>query len=105
MKKPFVSLCKSTLLGLALMVAPGSNVVADSLWHVSTSRSMFADKKAQAVGGILPVVIQENNGATRQNNTPTSKKASVNAAIASLLYAPSISGLLTKKGTLPALNV
>jgi flagellar L-ring protein precursor FlgH len=80
--------------------------MADSLWlDGGASRSMFSDKKARAVGDILTVLIQENNGATRQNNTTTSKKATVNAAIASLLYAPSVSGLLTKKGTLPALNV
>ena len=41
---------------------------------------MAADKKAQAVGDILTILIQENNGATRQNNTTTSKKASVNAS-------------------------
>jgi flagellar L-ring protein precursor FlgH len=65
---------------------------------------MFADKKAHTVGDILTVLIQENNGATRQNNTATSKKASLNAAIASILYGPAASGLLTKKGTLPAIN-
>lgn len=65
---------------------------------------MVADKKAQAVGDILTVIIQENNGATRQNNTTTSKKASLNAAITSALYSPGASGLLTKGGTLPAIN-
>lgn len=65
---------------------------------------MAADKKAQAVGDILTILIQENNGATRNNNTTTSKKALVNAAIASFLYSPAASGLLSKKGTLPALN-
>ncbi len=65
---------------------------------------MVADKKAHATGDILTILIQENNGATRANNTTTSKKASVNASIASLLYGPSVSGLLTKKGTLPAMS-
>ena len=65
---------------------------------------MTSDKKAQAVGDILTIIIQENNGATRQNSTSTSKKVSANDSISSILYAPSISGLLTKKGTLPAMN-
>jgi flagellar L-ring protein precursor FlgH len=65
---------------------------------------MCGDKKAQQIGDILTILIQENNGATRNNNTTTSKKASVAAAISSFLYSPAASSLLTKKGTLPALD-
>jgi len=104
MKKPFASCYSVALLGLVLMTVPFGKLRADSLWNQGSSRSMAADKKAQAVGDILTILIQENNGATRQNNTTTSKKASANAGISSLLYAPSVSGLLTKGGTLPALN-
>jgi flagellar L-ring protein FlgH len=104
MKRRFGLLCNPTTLGLILTVALAGSLDADSLWNRSYSRAMVADKKAQAVGDILTILIQENNGATRQNNTTTSKKASLDASIASLLYAPSISGLLTKKGTLPAIN-
>jgi len=103
MTKPFVSVYKQAVLGLIVLTMPMGQLSADSLWNQG-SRNVCADKKAQAVGDILTILIQENNGATRQNNTTTSKKASVNAAIASLLYAPSASGLLTKKGALPALN-
>jgi flagellar L-ring protein FlgH len=104
MKKPFASLYSPTILGLVLLTVPVCTLPADSLWNQGSSRSMAADKKAQMVGDILTILIQENNGATRQNNTTTSKKASVNAGINSAVYAPSISGLLTKGGTLPALN-
>jgi len=86
------------------MTAPLCNLSADSLWNQGLSRNMCGDKKAQAVGDILTILIQENNGATRKNNTTTSKKTSLNAAIASILYSPSTSGLLTKKGALPAIN-
>jgi len=104
MKKRFASIYSPTILGLALMTAPLCNLSADSLWNQGLSRNICADKKAQAVGDILTILIQENNGATRQNNTTTSKKASLNAAIASILYSPTATGLLSKKGTLPVIN-
>jgi flagellar L-ring protein FlgH len=103
-KRPFVSIYNPAILGLILMAAPVGNLSADSLWNQGISRSMAGDKKAQIVGDILTILIQENNGATRNNNTTTSKKTSLNAAIASALYGPSVSGLLTKKGTLPAIS-
>jgi len=82
-----------------------TNLVADSLWKTDTSpSSMFADKKARRVGDILTIQIQENNGATRNNTTATSKQSSVEAAITSFLYGPSASGLLTKGGQYPAMN-
>ena len=104
MKRPFASIYSPTILGLILMTAPLCHLSADSLWNQGLSRNMCGDKKAQTVGDILTILIQENNGATRQNNTTTSKKTSLNAAIASVLYGPSVSGLLTKKGALPAIN-
>ena len=64
-------------------------------------RNMCADKKAQAVGDILTILIQENNGATRQNNTTTSKKASLNAAIASILYSPAAIRIADKERRSP----
>lgn len=104
MKRRFASIYSPTILGLVLMTATLCNLSADSLWNQGASRNMCGDKKAQAVGDILTILIQENNGATRANNTTTTKKASLNAAIASILYSPTTSGLLTKKGALPAIN-
>jgi flagellar L-ring protein precursor FlgH len=104
MSRLFSSLYNLTTLALLLFSLPVGNLAAGSLWQVGTSQAMFADKKAHAVGDILTIIIQENNGATRQNNTTTAKKATVNASVASFLYPVTASGLLTKKGQLPAMN-
>jgi flagellar L-ring protein FlgH len=104
MSRLFSSLYNSTAVLFALLLLHASDASADSLWKDSTSRSIAADKKAHCVGDILTILIQENNGATRNNNTTTEKKASVAAAISSFFYSPAASGLLTKQGTLPALN-
>lgn len=104
MKRRSASIYNPALLGLILLVTPLANSRADSLWTPGISRNVCADKKAQMVGDILTVLIQENNGATRNNATTTSKKASLAAAVTSALYPTSASGLLTKKGSLPAIN-
>ena len=65
---------------------------------------MFADKRASRVGDIVTILVQENTTATTANNTTTSKQSSVNDAIASVLYSPSASSLLTKGGKLPTLS-
>jgi flagellar L-ring protein precursor FlgH len=83
---------------------PNANANAGSLWKTDESHSMFADKKAHAVGDVLTILVQENNAASKQNNTSTSKQAAVDASIASFLYGPTASGLLTKKGKYPALK-
>jgi flagellar L-ring protein precursor FlgH len=105
MNRLFSSLYNSTVLAVLLLVLQFGNVAADSLGKDDSAHpaSMFADKKAHSVGDILTVLIQESNGATRQNNTTTSKKSSVDASIASFLYGPTASGLLTKGGQYPAM--
>ena len=65
---------------------------------------MFADKKAHRIGDILTVIVSENNGATRNNTSTTSKTSGVDASISSFLYGPANSGFLTKKGQYPAMN-
>jgi flagellar L-ring protein FlgH len=104
MNRLLSSFFNSTNIVVLILTLHFSTVVADSLWKVDTGRSMFADKKAHAVGDLITILIQESNDASKQNNTTTSKKASVDASIASFLYPPTASGLLTKKGQLPALK-
>jgi flagellar L-ring protein FlgH len=77
---------------------------ADSLWKSETARPLVADKKATAVGDILTIIVQENNSASKNNNTKTSKSSGLDASISSFLYPASSYGALTKGGSLPALK-
>ena len=104
MSRLFSSLYNSTTLAFLLVAVQFGGFAADTLWKDGHAPSMFADKKAHAVGDILTIMIQENNGTSRQNNTTTSKKASVDASISSFLYGPGASGLLTKGGQYPAMK-
>jgi flagellar L-ring protein precursor FlgH len=105
MKKPFSSLFKPAHLAILVFALPAGNLPADSLWKTGISQPMYADKKAHAVGDILTVVIQENNASTRNNQTTTAKTSSIDASIASFLYGPAASGLLTKGGQYPAMSL
>jgi flagellar L-ring protein precursor FlgH len=78
---------------------------ADSLWNEQTARPLFADKRATAVGDILTIVVQENQSATKDNSTKTSRKTGVDASLKTFLYSPDASGMLTKNGTMPALKL
>jgi flagellar L-ring protein precursor FlgH len=102
MKKRFWSISNSAALVavlLAPLVAP-----AQSLWKSDSTRSMVSDKRAHAVGDVLTILIQENNSASKDNTTKTSKSSAIDASIASFLYSPAASGFLTKGGQLPALK-
>jgi flagellar L-ring protein precursor FlgH len=105
MNRRYSSACKATVAAAALacVTLSAGNIFADSLWKHGASTNIAADKKAHAVGDILTVIIQENNGATRQNTTSTSKKNSNASSISSFLYGPTALSWLTRKGTLPNL--
>ena len=81
------------------------SVPAQSLWKADSSRAIVADKRARAVGDIVTILVQENNTASKDNSTKTAKSSSVDASIAKFLYSPAASGLLTKGGNFPALNL
>jgi flagellar L-ring protein precursor FlgH len=104
MNKPFSLFSKLASLAVAVTVCGGFSAGADSLWDEESSRSMFADKRASAVGDILTIVVQENNAASKEATTKTAKKSGVDASIQSFLYGPAASGLLTKGGQYPAMK-
>src|SRR5258707_13389788 len=91
-------------LSLAVCIASGPPAISQSLWQDSSSKAMYSDKRASRVGDLITIVVQENTTANKNNQTSTSKKASMDAAIATFLYSPADSGLLAKSGTLPALK-
>lgn len=90
---------------LAMLLMTGSAVRAQSLWRDDAARSMFADRRARAVGDIVTIVVQENASTTKQNTTKTAKSTGLDAAINTFLYSPGASGLLTKGGQMPAINL
>jgi flagellar L-ring protein FlgH len=91
-------------LALALCLSFAATLSADSLWQDGQSKSQCADKRAGRVGDIVTILVQENTTATKANNTKTSKQSNLDAALATFLYSPAASGLLTKNGTLPAMK-
>jgi flagellar L-ring protein precursor FlgH len=91
-------------LPFALLLALPWICSSQSLWQQEASRPMYADKRATAIGDLITIVVQENTTASKNDQTSTSKKSSMDAAITSFLYSPGASGLLTKGGQLPALK-
>lgn len=89
---------------LAFAVASSSLARADSLWKGSDPKSMYADKKAGEVGDILTITVQESSTASKDRNTQTAKKSSIDASIATFLYSPGASSFLTHKGAMPAIS-
>ncbi|MBX3747511.1 MAG: flagellar basal body L-ring protein FlgH [Verrucomicrobiae bacterium] len=98
----------SSLTSLALAAAlplTGVSVAAQSLWKDDTSQSMFADKRARAIGDIVTILVQESTSASKENGTKTSRSSGIDAAINTFLYSPAASGMLTHNGKLPAVNM
>ena len=88
----------------ACLFAAATSAPAQSVWKDDKATSMFSDKRARAVGDVLTILVQENNTASKDNSIKTSKNSSIDAAIATFLYSPAASGLLTKSGQMPALK-
>jgi flagellar L-ring protein FlgH len=117
MNKPYYSSCEPRPRGrgvsvlaspwwvLAAVLLWVPTLGAQTLWREDVSRSMFADKRAAAVGDLITVIVQESTSSSKQNNTSTSKKSSIDTAINTFLYSPQASGLLTKNGQMPAVKL
>jgi flagellar L-ring protein precursor FlgH len=89
----------------AVVLLCATSAPSDSLWRDDSAANMFSDKRATRVGDIVTILVQENSTATKDNSTKTSKQSNIDAAIASFLFSPGASGLMTQKGKLPALKL
>ena len=102
MKKNFSRQWWIALLALPCCFEPA--VRAQSLWQdnvvPSSTRSMFADKRASGVGDIVTIVVQETSSANKNNETKTEKNSSWTAAVSSFLFP----GFVQYKGTTPAIQ-
>ena len=78
---------------------------AQSLGKEGAAQSMVSDKRATQVGDILTIIVQENNTASKEQNTRPSKESGLNAAIETFLYSPDASKLLTHNGKMPAIKL
>ncbi|MEI2726826.1 MAG: flagellar basal body L-ring protein FlgH [Verrucomicrobiota bacterium] len=96
--------CIAGVVMSACFFAAVTCVPAQSVWKDARVSSMFSDKRASSVGDVLTILVQENNTASKDNSIKTAKNTSIDAAIATFLYSPAASGLLTKSGQLPALK-
>lgn len=90
---------------VCLVATLGLSAQAQSLWKEGASRPMTSDKRAAAVGDILTILVQENNSASKDQNTRTSKESGLNAAIEAFLYSPDASKLLTHNGKMPSIKL
>lgn len=89
-----------------IMIASQAHMIqGQSLWKNDFSRSQFADITANRVGDIINIIIQEQNSNSQKANTSTAKNSSIDASIQNFLYAPGVSGLLTKGGQLPRVSM
>jgi len=97
----------SRLASVVLFTIGGFATVlpAQSLWKDGTSVAMTSDRRARAVGDLLTIVVQENNTASKDNSTKTSKSSSIDASLDTVLFSPAASGFMTKGGKLPALKM
>lgn len=103
MKTPLKYLFKVGAVAL-LFVTSVRTAEAQSLWKPDSSVGIVADKRAHAIGDVLTILVQENNTASKDNSTETSKTTDLDAKIETFFYSPSASGVLTKGGQLPAIK-
>jgi flagellar L-ring protein precursor FlgH len=92
-------------LAVIIIASQAHMIQGQSLWKNDFSRSQFADITANRVGDIINIIIQEQNSNSQKANTSTAKNSSIDASIQNFLYAPGVSGLLTKGGQLPRVSM
>ncbi len=103
MNKRFLSLYSGAACLWVALWTPAVLVASDSLWR-DDSKPILADKKANRVGDIVTIVVQQSSSTSKNNSTKTAKKSSVDASLDTFLYSPKGSSFLTKGGQMPAVK-
>jgi len=108
MKKPSISHSKSSdsfqPIAVSLLLLAVSTAAGQSLWKDGASHSMMSDRRARSVGDLITIIVAENNTATKDNSTQSSKSSAIDASITTFLYSPAASSFLTKSGQMPAMK-
>ena len=93
------------LVALAFGTAPIAS--GGSLWTKkgADESAMVSDMRAQQIGDILTVVVQETASAQSSRRTKTDKSASTKASIDKFFYSPEGSDFLTRNGVMPGLDL
>jgi len=88
------------MMTLAAGLLPALPVAADSLWPAAQGGSMYADKKAHAVGDLLTVIIVQSSLASHEAESQTEKSESATGKEGSglLSFFPDF-GLSAKRST------
>jgi flagellar L-ring protein FlgH len=109
MKTKFASISSLLLAVVALstVAAPAGAADSSSLWHRARGResAIVSDRRAQHIGDILTVVVQESASVQASRSTKSDKKASVDAAVDQWLFPVSASNFGTHNGELPGTSM
>ena len=108
MKRLFRFPSSPILTGFAVIAAgllPEAS--AGSLWTKkgANESSIVADMRAQKIGDILTVIVQETASAQSSRRTKTDKSASTQASIDKFIYSPDGTDFLTHNGVMPGLDL
>jgi flagellar L-ring protein precursor FlgH len=93
---------KNKILPLIFAASLASPLLApaQSLWVENVSKPMFVDKRANSIGDILTIVVQESSSANKSDETKTEKQSSWVASVSQFIFP----GFLQYKGNSPAVN-
>lgn len=85
----------ATAAAAAAARAPLAN---GAIYHPSSHRGLFEDRRARLVGDLLTIQIQEKTTARSSSNSSVDRKGSVDGSISRLPFVPQTSSLMPKLG-------
>ncbi len=85
----------ATAAAVAAARAPQAN---GAIYHPSSHRGLFEDRRARLVGDLLTIQIQEKTTARSSSNSSLDRKGSVDASISRLPFVKQASSLIPKLG-------